>query len=252
MQVDHRRFELGHPVMTEDGSLSLHQPFYGEEYHSRLGALHESKELYLVASGFLARLGSSDEALAVLDVGLGLGYNALATIEAWRKAPAPPDLTLISLEQNSGLVASLAAKGGTWMTGWTEAWLEDAASLAEVGKNQWVAQLTHTDGSQLEWRVFVGDAASEPLPEVPPLDFIWQDPFSPKKNPELWTIEWFQRLAAVSSPQVMLATYSVARQVRDNLCVAGWTWQKLPALGSKRHWLRSSLDAGVLVSTSEN
>ena len=71
---------MGIPVLTADGSLSLHQPAYGEEYHSKHGARTEAEALYMDASGFGARLACATAPLAVFDVGLGLGYNALATI----------------------------------------------------------------------------------------------------------------------------------------------------------------------------
>ena len=74
-------------VETADGSLSLVHPEHGECYHSRSGALTEARSLYIEMSGFLPRLAATAKAvIEVLDVGLGLGYNALASIDAWAAA----------------------------------------------------------------------------------------------------------------------------------------------------------------------
>jgi len=94
---------LGQILATEDGSLSLIHPDHGEAYHSRLGADTEARLLYIEASGIQARFAAAAP-LAVLDVGLGLGYNAIHTLEAWANAASPGPLQVVSLEINLALV----------------------------------------------------------------------------------------------------------------------------------------------------
>ena len=72
------------------------------------------------------------------------------------------------------------------------------------------------------------------------IDYVWQDAFSPKKNCELWTTEWFQQIRNYASGDAVLVTYSVARMVRDNLASAGWRWQKMQTSGLKRSWLKAT------------
>ena len=89
-------------VETKDGSLTLRHE-NGELYHSMTGAREEAKRLYVESSSYKEALTDESE-LCILDVGLGLGYNALSTIEAWEKSSAKCDLTLYSFEKEPELL----------------------------------------------------------------------------------------------------------------------------------------------------
>ncbi|MFW7380288.1 MAG: tRNA (5-methylaminomethyl-2-thiouridine)(34)-methyltransferase MnmD [Oligoflexus sp.] len=235
----------GDLVETADGSMTLRHPEKQEEYHSTQGARFEAEELYIMASGFHLAMQDGKEELAVLDVGLGLAYNALSTIQHWWHGAGQRDVSLHSLEVNGDLVQALADGTAPWMQGWSPEWLQWAQSLRQVSDQLWQANLQHPSKKTLTWTVRISDAASDPDWNQRGLrfDYVWQDPFSPQKNPEMWTAEWFARLAATVKPDATLVTYSVARSVRDALTAAGWSWQKLQASGKKRNWLRASLAA---------
>ena len=67
---------------TEDGSLTLYTPTFGEHYHSTHGAVQESRHIYtgLALRGRLERWDRScGRVLEVLEVGFGTGLNALLT-----------------------------------------------------------------------------------------------------------------------------------------------------------------------------
>lgn len=63
---------------------------------------------------------------------------------------------------------------------------------------------------------------------------IYQDAFSPKKNPALWTLEWFRDLKDLSASDCVLSTYSAAMPVRKSLLAAGWSVFKREGFGEKR------------------
>ena len=232
---------LGELVKTADGSLSIRNPDIDEEYHSTAGAAFESQELYMTRSGFLEFLESSDSA-AVLDVGLGLGYNALSTIENWLKADSPGNIDLVSLEINEDLVTHLAGGDGPWMENWREDWLKWGKTLEQDKPGLWQGKLQHSSGSSLNWQVLVGDSSRAEIPNLG-FRFVWQDAFSPKKNPELWSPEWFAKVASVAASDCRLVTYSVARVVKDGLEGGGWDYDRIPAPGKKKHWLSASKKA---------
>ncbi len=234
----------GELIRTDDGSLTIRHSGIGEEYHSKQGALSESQILYLERSGFNAvlkseKLGPKVSELRVLDVGLGLGYNALSTISAWLSNPAKTNLGLTSLEINPDLIEALAHQQGPWMQDWSDLWLRVAGSLEKVDGRNWRADISHPLDSNLScvWRVTIGDASEQMALDGQSFDYIWQDPFSPKKNPEMWSESWFKSLLTYSHGSTRLMTYSVARSVRDNLEASGWVWEKITAAGSKKHWL---------------
>ena len=207
-------------VKTDDGSLTVVHPGHKECFHSRSGALSEAIELYVNKSGIEGSFQNGTP-VRVLDVGLGLGYNATATFAAWRRSPQKSILEITSLEIDAELVELFRSGVAPWQSNWTPEWLEFAR-----GKNP---------GCKHE--IFVGDAATANLGTAP-FNFIWQDPFSPAKNPTMWSREWFGLCRAVAAPDCVLVTYSVARSVREALTEAGWVPEKVEAVGSqKRHWL---------------
>lgn len=238
-------------VVTQDGTITLRHPDYDEDFHSIKGARFEADSLYMEASGFRSYLQTtaSAETLGVLDVGLGLGYNALMTIECWMLGQGTQDLDLISLEHTPELVRSLADPACAWKEGWPETWKSWSQSLEKkTDEELWTAVVQHPrSDKKLRWQVLVGDARDANL-SVWTFHYIWQDAFSPKKNPELWSVEWFEKLRAVSDPAVQLVTYSVARLVRDHLEAASWTQErvKTPQAKSgegtgKKQWLLARL-----------
>ncbi len=227
--------QFGELVTTQDGSVTIRNPEINEEYHSHCGALGETYELYLKRSGFLAAL-QQHRPLVVLDVGLGLGYNAIAAIEAWLKADKPGPLTLVSLEKQASLVSAIANGNGSWCSHWPSHWSDLTRHLKPITANEWQCRINHDNGASLAWTVLIGDGAQTPLPNLG-YNFVFQDAFSPKKNPELWSQDWFHKVRSCAATDCTLVTYSVARMVKDNLESSGWTYKKIPAPGAKKHWL---------------
>lgn len=227
---------LGDVLATDDGSLTMIHPDHGEAYHSRLGATAEARLLYVEASGIRARFADATET-RVLDIGLGLAYNAIQTLAAWAEAPRPGTLTLQSLEINPALVQVLAAGTAPWQTTWTDAHRAFCSALRQTSLNTWAANFPAFGAS---WIIHVGDAREATLDG--PFAYFWQDPFSPEKNPPLWDAAFFTKLRAAAAPDALLMTYSVARTVRDALAAAGWKPERFPAApGHKRQWLRATV-----------
>jgi tRNA U34 5-methylaminomethyl-2-thiouridine-forming methyltransferase MnmC len=71
---------------------------------------------------------------------------------------------------------------------------------------------------------------------------IYQDAFSPKKNPTLWTKEWFSFLRSISTEDVILSTYSASTSIRKSLHEAGWKIQQGEKFGRKRTSTRATLN----------
>ena len=72
---------------TEDGSLTLFAPTFGEHYHSTHGAVQESLHIYIgmaLEERLRAERGAT-EPLRLFEVGFGTGLNALLT---WQRAEA--------------------------------------------------------------------------------------------------------------------------------------------------------------------
>lgn len=259
---------LGEIVKTNDGSFTLRHPLHGECYHSYDGAYLEARELYVVRSGFYDALRNK-RSVSVLDVGLGLSYNAMATLEAWWSEKEPADITLNSLEIDPVLVQELMSGKASWQLGWSQEWLWFCQSLVELSSGSetferiassfrpmavgelicddksspriWQALLRHPNGcSQGTWNITVADARR--FTSMPSgINFIWQDPFSPEKNPEMWNRNWFQLISQHAEKEAVLMSYSVARVTRDELEASGFQVSKISTATKKRHWLKAVL-----------
>ncbi len=249
LESDERNKDLGRVIYTEDGSASLMHPGHAQAYHSLGGAKKEAYDLYIAASDFSKDLTSSQHRrnISVLDVGLGLGYNALTTIDAWLEVESSRRLTVVSLECNERLFLSLCSGEAPWQTRWPSSWLTLVKQLEEQAPNQWAVQVKHpSNESYCLWTVLIGDACEvKVVPDSLPsgwqgYNYIWQDPFSQEVNPDMWTKQWFEKIASASNENAKLMTYSVSRKVKDALSESGWQYQLVPTTTSKRSWLRAN------------
>lgn len=63
------------------------------------------------------------------------------------------------------------------------------------------------------------------------------DGFAPSKNPELWGASITNQFSRLTDKSATLATFTVARIVKDSLTSAGFALEKIPGFGKKREML---------------
>jgi len=209
---------------TGDGSFSLYSHRFGEGFHSAGGALNEARHTF-VGPAQLQRFATGTQ-LLVVDVCVGTGSNTAALVEAcaqrglrlvWRGLeldPAPLQLAL----SDSGFCAQ-----------WQPEALDPLRQLKERGR--WVSLLGE---GQMLW----GDARTRLTALRDALagqvDLVLMDAFSPRRCPELWTLEFLGGLAALLKPRGRLLTYCSAAAVRAALQQLGL---ELAAIrGSQQRW----------------
>ena len=232
-------------IETEDGSFTLRHDFHGEWFHSRAGAKTEAKKLYIEASGLAAKLESSDllEKIAILDIGLGLAYNACSTLDAWLKSPGFVDMTMLSIEKELVLIKKLLSKKANWQKNWPKLWLSFFDQVQEIKEGLYKIELIHpVSFKKFIWFVLLEnltDHCHQSIVKSHEWQYVWHDAFSPDKNPSLWQVPWFSFLRRICSSDCTLVTYSVAGSTRNSLLSAGWESEKIPGYGTKRAWLRA-------------
>jgi tRNA U34 5-methylaminomethyl-2-thiouridine-forming methyltransferase MnmC len=212
------------PIITDDGSLTIHSERYGETYHSRFGAVAEAEHVFLRASGVFARLAAG-EATAVLEVGFGTGLNFLVTANAALAAGAPLAYTALEHDLMSAEVLEAldhgAAIGAADLAASLTRWRRTLPEKPPAGRydTRLAPGITLT--------LLIGDASGAALPDAT-FDAVYQDAFSPKANPELWTEAFFARLAAAMRPGARLATYSASGDVRRAMAAARLHPERVP------------------------
>jgi tRNA U34 5-methylaminomethyl-2-thiouridine-forming methyltransferase MnmC len=209
-----------HLTPTDDGTFTIFSDEYGQAMHTLSGAYDESLLKHVVPSKILDR---SDTCLRVLDVGFGIGYNVLALLDRFLKDPKGRRVEISSLEKEMVPVELLR---GIVFPGSRGTLYEALKGLLETGQ---------VDGDGFSARLIIGDARRS-VRQLPSSSFhaVFHDAFSPSKNPELWTVDFFREIYRAAADGSILTTYSSAPQVRGALLEAGFIVGKGPSVGNKR------------------
>ncbi len=195
-------------VKTEDGSYTAHSEAYDECYHStRDGALRESLKKHVEPAFSLT--DSKKERLEILDICFGLGYNTLATLYYLQREGLRKKVHIVSPELDEELVRSL--------TGFP--YPESLEPFKNILKA--VAKSGVYEDENIKVELFFGDAREFLKECEQTFDIVYQDAFSPKKNPLLWTKEYFAELTARLAPDAVVTTYSCATPVRLGMAENG-------------------------------
>lgn len=206
---------------------------YGDVYHSADGGAGQARHVFLGGCG-LPGAWSGRDVFVVLETGFGTGLNFLATWAAWRADPARcTRLHFISAEKHPFSAGDLARLHALW---------PEFAPLAAELQAAW-PMLTPgfhrlaLDGGRVQLTLLLGDAATT-LPQLDAhVDAFYLDGFAPDRNPELWQLHLIAALGRLATPGARAATYTVAAPVRDALAQAGFSCEKRPGYGRKRHCL---------------
>jgi queuine tRNA-ribosyltransferase len=201
-------------VVTRGGARAILDHATGEVMHPIVGPKLESQSAYLVPSRLSARLAVANEAPFVLfDIGLGGGSLAIA---AWHLSESlsadARRLEIVSFDHDRSALA-LA------LTFPEDFSFEDAAGEA--------ARTLLREGEHVtprtRWRFIEGELptalSAEPEQSA---DMIYWDAFSPKRNPELWTVAAFRAARRCANVGAALHTYSGATATRSALILAGF------------------------------
>ncbi len=207
----------------------LRAPAFGDIYHPRVGALAQAQHVFLHGNGLPARWRGGAR-FVVLELGFGLGNNFITTWAAWRDDPHRCErLCFVSIERHPPRRADLErAHAGSALP-------ELAAELVR----RWppLTPNLHAldfDGGRVQLLLGLGDVAAL-LPGLRvQADAFFLDGFAPARNPAMWQPRVLKALGAKAAHGATLATWSVARELRDGLATAGFEVQRAPGIGGKR------------------
>lgn len=220
-------------IETEDQTKTLWSEYFDEACHNLSGAYEET--LYNYISGCHVEDQIKDlKPVHVLDVGFGVGIGLKAFIDELQKHQTHQiDYTYTSIELDEDLFLWSAK--------------ETFPEYAFTKKDEsYVYEMPVAGNSRLFITVFIGDGR-QTLPKardkglLPKFTAIFQDAFSPKKNPILWTVEWFDDLITMSSPEVYMSTYSSSVSVRKSMIKSGWKISNGKGFGQKRTMTKARL-----------
>ncbi len=186
------------PRRGRDGSFSLYSRDCDEGFHSAAGARREANEKFVVPAA-LERFAPGRQ-LVVAEVAVGTGTNTAALLTAATAAGLDLDWWGLELDHRPLALA-----------------------LADAGfRAQWpAAVIGRLEGLTASARLRLGDARRR-LPELlgtlaGRCDLVLLDAFSPQRCPQLWSLEFLEKLVRLLRPDGRLLTYSSAAAVRRSL-----------------------------------
>lgn len=217
-------------VNTDDNTQTVWSEFFNEACHNLSGAYAETIHNYIQGCELIGQVQKSRE-LNILDVGFGVGVGLKAFLDFCQEHSSLNhrcSYTSIELDEEFFL--------------WSIKNTLPFVDLNRYENNQTISYQGDHQGIHIV--VYIGDGR-ETLPRnragLPPFTAIFQDAFSPKKNPALWSVEWFSFLKEVSDPTVHLATYSSSISIRKSLLKAGWSIESAKGFGQKRTMTKANL-----------
>ena len=197
-------------VTLGSGAKSLRCLVRGETFHPKIGPIKEASLLHVEQQRLLQR-GQENEKIILWDVGLGAAANAIAAIESLRGCIA--EVEIHSFEQSlSSLEFALRHKSAI-------PYLEKTSAQVEELLLHRHSQVT----DKISWHLHLGDFSEKMLdPQIPSPTNIFYDPYSPKTNPDMWTLPHFQKFRSRLDRDCLLTNYSRSTAVRGTLLLAGF------------------------------
>ncbi len=211
-------------VTTSDGSHTIYVPELKEHYHSIHGAVQESKHIF-ISNGFDV---CKADPLKIFEAGFGTGLNALLT--AIRSIDSNRKVYYTSIEKYPLDKSVTDVLNHASFTG------QDAAMLSTRIHNAVPGIMTPVC-STFKIEKIIGDLVTDELSGS--YDLIYFDAFGPDKQPEMWSLQIFEKIAAITKPGGILVTYSCKGDVKRNLRASGFDVKLYQGPPGKRHIIRA-------------
>lgn len=196
---------------------------FDDPYFSLENGLAETRHVFLAGNDLPARFATG---FHIAELGFGTGLNLLTAWQAWEHSGQETPLSFTSFEafpmSAEEMARALAAfpELANYAERLIAAWAEDPS-------------LRTLDGVQAH--VILGDARETLAAQDWQADAWFLDGFSPAKNPELWDESLIQEVGRHTRAGGSCATYTAAGFVRRNLAEAGFSIERIPGYGRKRH-----------------
>lgn len=214
--------------ITADGSSTLVLTGLNEQYHSVNGAIQESALVY-IQNGLQYKRGVD---LKILEVGFGTGLNCLLTYANHEAQTIKSNIDYIALEPfpvHLSLIQKL-----------------NYTNIIEGKHTDKIFELMHApDGYK---KVVIADhffltkhltTVQEFNDFAASYDLIYFDAFGPDTQPEMWTVEIFQKMYDLLKTDGILVTYCAKGQVKRVMKSVGFKVENLPGPPGKREITRA-------------
>lgn len=226
----------------DDGTASgsPYSPRFGDRYRSERGGLEQAREVFLQGCGLPAAWAGQPQ-WTIIETGFGLGLNFLVTWAAWQADPQRPRLLhFVSTEAFPASAEDVLRAVRSH---------PELLPLAEQLQRQLWGLLPGFHrlvfaGGQVLLTLCIGDAKAMLREQLFEADSVYLDGFSPQCNPDIWDLHTLKAVARCCRRGTRVASWTVARSVRDALAQCGFVVLKVPGVPPKRDNLQGVFNPG--------
>jgi tRNA U34 5-methylaminomethyl-2-thiouridine-forming methyltransferase MnmC len=220
-------------ITTGDGSHTLFSEQFNEVYHSRHGAIEESKHVF-IKQGLdyilSSPLGKNGNTVRIFELGFGTGLNALLTMLEAEKRNIKIEYTTI--ESFPIPIETIKALNYTDILGF-EFCYGPYHTLHLVRWNEMHPITPHFSFKKINDSVFNSEIRN------PNSEIIYWDAFAPTHQPEMWTTEVFKKMYDALVPGGILVTYCSKVSAQKAMKEAGFVIEKTPGPLGRREMVRA-------------
>lgn len=213
---------------TADGSNTLYNETIGEHYHSKHGALQESKHVFIDAGLKHAEQSFPGQPVSILEIGFGTGLNFLLT-------SAYADEQGLTLNY-TGIEAFPLTKEELISTAYHQ-------YVPEVIWNNLISNyenaLTATAPLNVNQQLTIPHTTLQEFKSSTLFDLVYFDAFSVQHQPEMWSDEIIGHVCSFLKPGGIFVTYAITGKLKRALKSFGMQIEKLPGAPGKREMLRA-------------
>jgi tRNA U34 5-methylaminomethyl-2-thiouridine-forming methyltransferase MnmC len=215
-------------VKTTDGSNTLYNPEVGENYHSRHGALQESRHVFVNAglNYFLAQNAANE--VSVFEVGFGTGLNFLLSADVCTEKKIKLNYTGVEAYPLSNQMIS--------ETGYD---VYTSASLWQAFINNYPASLIAPVQLNPDCQLNIANCKLLDFQSEKLFDLIYFDAFAVAHQPEMWNETAIGHTIKFLKPGGIFVTYAITGNLKRMLKNMGLQIQKIPGAAGKREMLRA-------------
>ena len=212
-------------ITTNDGSTTIHLPELNESYHSKHGAIQEAYHVF-IKNGLSLFEGKS---VSILEIGFGTALNSFITYLEAKKSnqiidyvgvEAYPVAVEEALQMN--YVKELNAN-------------QEAVIFKNMHETVWEEKKAISDDFSLTKR----QQLFQEINDEDAYNLIYFDAFGFRVQPELWSVEVFQKMYNALKINGVIVTYACRSSIKNAMIECGFKVEKLPGAPGKREMLRA-------------
>lgn len=215
-------------VTTGDGSKTIFNAQIGENYHSKHGALQESKHVFLKTGLQYYLTEKNTQEASVLEIGFGTGLNFILTADYCSSGKVSLDYC--------GIEAFPLEKETIESSGYNE----------YVSQSLWQNYISNYELALLQ-EVQINDNVTLEIAHKKVLEFsssklfdvIYFDAFAAIHQPEMWSDETLAHVTKFLKSGGVFVTYAITGNLKRSMKALGFAIEKVPGAPGKREMLRA-------------